>query len=411
MKTMTLSIVAALAIGCASKPVEDLPTDELSETDGGSSDDGGSDDGDDDEDSDDGDPGAADDDGDGVTVDEGDCNDDDDEIYPGADEECNGVDDDCDDRIDEGLDTQEYFEDYDEDSYGDPEVKVDACERPEGYVENSDDCDDTNDDANPDGVEVSFNDIDENCDGLDFGDGEECVDGALDLTMDWMDYWTWPLDDTDHSFLLGLATASFSEKYLDVDPNSATATAVAGDPLKVDVVIDTDISVQAHLIGDAAGIAKQNCEIVIGPTPVLFTGTVELDLDGDVVSGDVDLSYEVLVATDYSVTKHEDAADDEGCYFDTVDTFLDYVGYSIDDFITEDLDAVAAALRDQVESDLVTWDIPEACTPGDDTEETELCTNTCEYAGDGECDDGGTGSDFAICEYGTDCDDCGARLD
>lgn len=38
-----------------------------------------------------------------------------------------------------------------------------------------------------------------------------------------------------------------------------------------------------------------------------------------------------------------------------------------------------------------------------------LCINTCEYAYDGECDDGGPGSAFALCEYGTDCFDCGNR--
>ena len=40
---------------------------------------------------------------------------------------------------------------------------------------------------------------------------------------------------------------------------------------------------------------------------------------------------------------------------------------------------------------------------------TNLCADTCEYAGDGACDDGGPGSEFALCEYGTDCQDCGAR--
>lgn len=39
----------------------------------------------------------------------------------------------------------------------------------------------------------------------------------------------------------------------------------------------------------------------------------------------------------------------------------------------------------------------------------ELCSNTCSYAGDGDCDDGGPGSDFSLCEYGTDCEDCGCR--
>ncbi|MCB9507577.1 MAG: hypothetical protein H6700_07815 [Myxococcales bacterium] len=38
-----------------------------------------------------------------------------------------------------------------------------------------------------------------------------------------------------------------------------------------------------------------------------------------------------------------------------------------------------------------------------------LCTNTCEYAGDTDCDDGGPGADYDVCAYGTDCADCGPR--
>jgi len=38
-----------------------------------------------------------------------------------------------------------------------------------------------------------------------------------------------------------------------------------------------------------------------------------------------------------------------------------------------------------------------------------VCTNTCSDAGDGWCDDGGPGSDFSICAFGTDCADCGPR--
>jgi hypothetical protein len=33
----------------------------------------------------------------------------------------------------------------------------------------------------------------------------------------------------------------------------------------------------------------------------------------------------------------------------------------------------------------------------------------CQYAGDGECDDGGIGSQYSYCDYGSDCDDCGNR--
>ena len=38
-----------------------------------------------------------------------------------------------------------------------------------------------------------------------------------------------------------------------------------------------------------------------------------------------------------------------------------------------------------------------------------LCTNTCRFADDGECDDGGPGADYDLCEYGSDCIDCGPR--
>lgn len=37
------------------------------------------------------------------------------------------------------------------------------------------------------------------------------------------------------------------------------------------------------------------------------------------------------------------------------------------------------------------------------------CANTCAHAGDGDCDDGGIGSQFALCALGSDCGDCGPR--
>ena len=37
------------------------------------------------------------------------------------------------------------------------------------------------------------------------------------------------------------------------------------------------------------------------------------------------------------------------------------------------------------------------------------CTNTCEFANDGACDDGAPDAEFDACDLGTDCADCGAR--
>ena len=40
----------------------------------------------------------------------------------------------------------------------------------------------------------------------------------------------------------------------------------------------------------------------------------------------------------------------------------------------------------------------------------ECCDNTCFHSSDGTCDDGGVGSSFAFCLFGTDCLDCGKRM-
>ena len=39
-----------------------------------------------------------------------------------------------------------------------------------------------------------------------------------------------------------------------------------------------------------------------------------------------------------------------------------------------------------------------------------VCENTCDYAGDGTCDDGGYNSTTTVCSLGTDCEDCGERM-
>eukprot|EP00966_Prymnesium_polylepis_P124523 2880079-Prymnesium_polylepis.1 len=38
-----------------------------------------------------------------------------------------------------------------------------------------------------------------------------------------------------------------------------------------------------------------------------------------------------------------------------------------------------------------------------------LCSESCAYPEDGLCDDGGSGSQYDACDYGSDCTDCGAR--
>ena len=93
-----------------------------------------------------------------------DCDDTNPDIFPGATELCNGVDDDCDGSIDEGV-LLTFYADTDLDGFGDPDVSTLACSQPSGYVSNADDCDDDDININPDASEVC-NGVDDDCDGL-----------------------------------------------------------------------------------------------------------------------------------------------------------------------------------------------------------------------------------------------------
>ena len=74
----------------------------------------------------------------------GDCNDGDPSVNPGAPEVCNQADDDCDGTVDDGAGPLTWWLDGDGDGYGDPDGDTLAqCEQPVGYVGNSRDCDDS----------------------------------------------------------------------------------------------------------------------------------------------------------------------------------------------------------------------------------------------------------------------------
>jgi hypothetical protein len=84
----------------------------------------------------------ADADGDGADA-STDCNDDDDTVHPGADEICDGLDNDCNSVVDDApVDGSVYYADTDGDGYGAAGTDTTACAPPAGYVANADDCDD-----------------------------------------------------------------------------------------------------------------------------------------------------------------------------------------------------------------------------------------------------------------------------
>ncbi|MFH1462791.1 MAG: putative metal-binding motif-containing protein [Pseudomonadota bacterium] len=93
-----------------------------------------------------------------------DCDDADDAIFPGATEVCDGVDQDCDGEVDEGV-LSTWYADADGDGYGDPGVSAEACEPGHGWTADTSDCDDANSEIHPAATEVC-NGYDDDCDGL-----------------------------------------------------------------------------------------------------------------------------------------------------------------------------------------------------------------------------------------------------
>lgn len=72
-----------------------------------------------------------------------DCDDEDPSLHPGADEVCDGIDQDCDGTTDEDpTDGTVWYEDADGDNYGNPAVSTMACSRPDGFSANNGDTDD-----------------------------------------------------------------------------------------------------------------------------------------------------------------------------------------------------------------------------------------------------------------------------
>ncbi len=174
----------------------------------------------------------------GFVPDATDCDDYRAETHPDADEQCNGIDDDCDDEVDdEPVDGDRYFLDEDGDGYGGDETTDVVCEMPSNGTSNSDDCDDTDEDVYPGASETWYDGLDADCAGDDDYDqdadghqhedwgGDDCDDGDADVNPDAFDQ---PNDGVD-------ADCSGS------DPTGTAYEVEAGDELDLPLAFDLEL--------------------------------------------------------------------------------------------------------------------------------------------------------------------------
>ncbi len=184
-------------------------------------------------------------DGDGAGEDI-DCDDGDAEVHPWAEEVCDTIDNDCDDKIDEGL-TSVFYADTDGDGHGDPDAAGDFCALPDDYALTDDDCDDDSASVYPGAGEV--------CDGID----NDCD------------------DKTDEGVKSTFYADADGDGYGDAASSTAACAAPSGHTTDATDCDDADAAINPGE-SEVCDERDNDCD---GSTDEGVTGTFYADFDGD----------------------------------------------------------------------------------------------------------------------------------
>ncbi len=191
----------------------------------------------------------------GAVADATDCDDTAATAYPGANELCDGVDNDCDGTVDEddAVDAGTWYVDADGDGHGDATTASTSCTQPSGTVASGDDCDDTNGQVSPSAQE-SCDTIDNDCDGT--VDEPDAVDAS-----------TW-YNDADGD---GYGNPALAETACN---QPATGVANADD-------CDDGTSLASPAATEVCDTIDNDCDGTIDEDDAAFAPTWYEDADGD----------------------------------------------------------------------------------------------------------------------------------
>ncbi len=249
----------------------------------------------------------------GLVANDSDCDDTAPAIAPGAEEHCDGVDEDCDTIVDnDPVDPLTWYLDSDNDTYGDPLVAAARCDQPTQYVADNTDCDDRTAVISPSASEVCGGG-DENCDGAIDEDGAA---GAP----------SWYVDADADGFGSGAVTASCLKPsdsvYRDGDCDDADAAvnpdadeACGGGDEDCDGTVDEDSAADAvdwYADVDADGFGDPAASVRACTAPADYLAD---DADCNDTDGAVSPAAEEACAD--ALDNDCDGEVDEGCVYAT----------------------------------------------------------------------------------------------
>jgi hypothetical protein len=228
----------------------------------------------------------------GYVKEPGDCLDIDPATHPAAAEQCDGVDNDCDGTVDEGLEVVAGYADADADGYGDATGPVaHHCALTPGAVANALDCDDADPGIHPDADDPVCDGVDGDCDGEGGGvvaavlDGQEwpTIATAIEAAADGDTVFVCPGIHHERLELPGARQLS-----LESWSGTAVDTVVDGGNSHTLLVIPAGSSVQVANLAFRNGLAESLFSLDAGPTGgAIAAMDSELTVSGCEFSGNI----------------------------------------------------------------------------------------------------------------------------